>query len=80
VAEENGRQAAHSSPAGLKETIEETFTFHRLPRQHHKDRESINMLERLDEEIDRRAIVSRIVSNEDGCQRLIGVFDARQEH
>ncbi len=34
-----------------EETIEETLTFYRLPRQHHKHLKSTNMLERLNEEI-----------------------------
>ena len=37
----------------VEETIEETFTFYRLPRQHHKHLKSTNMLERLNEEIKR---------------------------
>jgi hypothetical protein len=31
----------------VEESIEETFTFYRLPRQHHKHLKSTNMLERL---------------------------------
>ena len=40
--------------------IEETFTFYRLPRQHHKNLKSTNMLERLNEELKRRTLVVRI--------------------
>jgi putative transposase len=40
--------------AWAEETIEETLTFYRLPRQHHKHLKSTNMLERLNEEIRRR--------------------------
>ena len=54
-----------------EETIEETFTFYRLPRQHHKHMKSTNMLERFNEEIKRRTIVLRIFPNEDSCLRLI---------
>ena len=43
-----------------QELIEETFTFYRLPRQHHKHLKSTNMLERLNEEIRRRTYVVRI--------------------
>jgi putative transposase len=39
-----------------EETIEETLTFYRLPRQHHKHRKSTNMLERFNEEIRRRTL------------------------
>ena len=54
-----------------EETIEETFTLYRLPRQHHKHMKSTNMLERFNEEIKRRTIVLRIFPNEDSCLRLI---------
>src|SRR3546814_5925355 len=37
-----------------EETIEETFSFYRLPRRHHKHMKSTNMLERFNEEIRRR--------------------------
>src|SRR3546814_1107506 len=33
-----------------EETIEETFSFYRLPRRHHKHMKSTNMLERFNEE------------------------------
>ena len=55
----------------VEETIEETFTFYRLPRQHHKHLKSTNMLERLNEEIKRRTHVVRIFPNAEACQRLI---------
>ena len=54
-----------------EEAIEETFTFYRLPRQHHKHMKSTNMLERFNEEIKRRTIVLRIFPNEASCLRLI---------
>ena len=37
--------------AWVEDTIEETLTFYRLPRQHHKHLKSTNMLERLNEEV-----------------------------
>src|SRR5512143_2508497 len=40
--------------AWVEDNIEETLTFYRLPRQHHKHLKSTNMLERLNEEIRRR--------------------------
>ncbi len=43
----------------VEENIEETLTFYRLPRQHHKHMKSTNMLERLNEEIKRRTHVVR---------------------
>ena len=55
----------------VEETIEETFTFYRLPRQHHKHMKSTNMLERLNEEIRRRTYVVRIFPNAQACLRLV---------
>jgi putative transposase len=57
--------------AWAEETIEETLTFYRLPRQHHKHLKSTNMLERLNEEIRRRTYVVRIFPNAASCCRLI---------
>lgn len=55
----------------VEETIEETLTFYRLPRQHHKHLKSTNMLERLNEEIRRRTRVVRIFPNAEACMRLV---------
>jgi len=55
----------------VEETIEETFTYYRLPRQHHKHLRSTNMLERLNEEIKRRTYVVRIFPNTESCLRLV---------
>jgi putative transposase len=52
-------------------SIEETLTFYRLPRQHHKNLKSTNMLERLMEEIKRRTLVVRIFPNAASCLRLV---------
>jgi putative transposase len=41
----------------VEENLEETLSFYRLPRQHHKHLKSTNMLERLNEEIKRRTQV-----------------------
>ena len=41
----------------VEDNIDETLTFYRLPRQHHKHLKSTNMLERLNEEIRRRTQV-----------------------
>ena len=57
--------------AWAEENIEETLTFYRLPRQHHKHLKSTNMLERLNEEIKRRTHVVRIFPNAESCLRLI---------
>lgn len=55
----------------VEANIEETLTFYRLPRQHHKNLKSTNMLERLMEEIKRRTLVVRIFPNPSACLRLI---------
>jgi putative transposase len=57
--------------AWAEENIEETFSFYRLPRQHHKNLKSTNMLERLMEEIKRRTLVVRIFPNAAACLRLV---------
>jgi putative transposase len=55
----------------VENNIEETLTFYRLPRQHHKNLKSTNMLERLNEEIKRRTLVVRIFPNTAACLRLV---------
>ena len=55
----------------VEETIEETLTFYRLPREHHKHLKSTNMLERLNEEIRRRTHVVRIFPNAQACLSLV---------
>lgn len=57
--------------AWVEDNIEETLTFYRLPRQHHKHLKSTNMLERLNEEIKRRTHVVRIFPNAQSCLRLV---------
>jgi putative transposase len=57
--------------AWVEENLEETLSFYRLPRQHHKHLKSTNMLERLNEEIKRRTQVVRIFPNAQSCLRLI---------
>ena len=55
----------------VEETIEETLTFYRLPRRHHKHLKSTNMLERFNEEIRRSTYVVRIFPNTQSCLRLV---------
>ena len=55
----------------VEENIGETFSFYRLPLQHHKHLKSTNMLERFNEEIKRRTRVVRIFPNAPSCLRLI---------
>ncbi|MDW6023359.1 IS256 family transposase [Mesorhizobium sp. BAC0120] len=51
--------------------IEETLSFYRLPLPHHKHMTSSNMLERLNQEIERRTLVVRIFPNAASCLRLV---------
>jgi putative transposase len=57
--------------AGIEEHIEETLTFYRLPRRHHKHLKSTNLLERLNAETKRRTHLVRIFPNAESCLRLI---------
>ena len=57
--------------AWVEENIEETFTFYRLPREHHKHLKGTNMLERINEELKRRTHVIRIFPNQESALRLI---------
>jgi putative transposase len=57
--------------AWVEENIEETFTFYRLPREHHNHLKGTNMLERINEELKRRTHVIRIFPNQESCLRLI---------
>jgi putative transposase len=54
----------------VEEHMEETFTFYRLPKEHHKHLKSTNLLERLNQELKRRTLVVRIFPNEAACLRL----------
>jgi transposase-like protein len=59
-----------SSPKGRAKPWQ-TFTFYRLPREHHKHLKSTNMLERLNQELKRRTHVIRIFPDEQSALRLI---------
>jgi putative transposase len=64
--------------AWVEEQIEETWTFYRQPRKHHKHLKSTNLLERLNQEIKRRTHVVRIFPHEQSCLRLIRALAAEQ--
>jgi putative transposase len=57
--------------AWVEENLEETLSFYRFPRQHHKHLKNTNMRERLNQQIKRRAQVVRIFPNAQSCLRLI---------
>jgi len=63
----------------VEANIEETLTFYRLPRQHHKNLKSTNLLERLNEEIKRRSAVVGIFPNPKALLRLVGAVLAEQD-
>jgi putative transposase len=54
-----------------EESLGETFSFYRLPLQHHKHLKSTNISEHYNEEIKRRTRVARIFLNAARCLRLI---------
>jgi putative transposase len=56
--------------------IEETWTYYRLPRVHHKHMKSTNMLERVNQEIRRRTQVVRIFPHADSCLHLVRALTA----
>jgi putative transposase len=64
--------------AWVEENIEETWTFYRSPREHHKHLKSTNLLERLNQELKRRTHVVRIFPNEASCLRLIRALACEQ--
>ena len=64
--------------AWVEENIEETWTFYRQPRAHHKHLKSTNLLERLNQELKRRTHVVRIFPNEASCLRLIRALACEQ--
>ena len=64
--------------AWAEANIEETFTFDRLPREHHKHLKSTNLLERLNEELKRRTHVIRIFPNEASCLRPVRALAVEQ--
>ena len=64
--------------AWVEEGIEETWTFYRQPREHHKHIKSTNMLERLNQELKRRTHVVRIFPNDASCLRLIRALASEQ--
>lgn len=62
----------------VEESIEETLTFYRLPRTHHKHMRSTNLLERFNQEIKRRTHIVRIFPNAESCWRLVTALAAEQ--
>ena len=53
----------------MEEHVEEILTLYLLPRQHHNHLKSTDLLERLNEEIERRTHLVRIFRNAKSCYR-----------
>ena len=62
----------------VENNIEKTFTFYRLPKEHHKHLKSTNVLERLKQELKRRTQVIRIFPNEASALRLLRALGRRR--
>ena len=58
----------------IDEHVEESLAVLALPREHHKQMKSTNMLERLNQELKRRSRCVRIFPNVESCLRLLGTI------
>lgn len=57
--------------AWLEENSAEGMTFYSYPREHWKKIRTVNVVERLNEEVKRRTRVARLFPNEASCERLV---------
>lgn len=55
----------------LEESAPEAMTFYSFPRSHWKKIRTVNVVERLNEEIRRRTRMARLFPNEASCNRLV---------
>lgn len=55
----------------MEENIPEGMNFYRRPRGHWKKIRTVNVVERLNEEVKRRTRVARLFPNEASCERLV---------
>lgn len=58
----------------LEEAFEEGMAFYDFPRKHWRKIRTVNVVERLNQEIRRRTRVARLFPNEESCERLIGAI------
>jgi putative transposase len=56
----------------IEQNMNEGLTFYAFPRTHWKMIRTVNVVERLNQEIRRRTKVARLFPNEASCERLIG--------
>jgi len=54
----------------VENNIEETMTYYRFPKQHHRNIKSTNVIERMHQELKRRTTVARIFPDKASCLRL----------
>ncbi len=55
----------------LEANAMEAMTFYKRPREHWKKVRTVNIVERLNEEVKRRTRVARLFPNEASCERLV---------
>lgn len=55
----------------LEENVSEGMNFYSRPREHWKKIRTVNVVERLNEEVKRRTRVARLFPNEASCERLV---------
>ncbi len=55
----------------LEENSAEGMTFYSYPREHWRKIRTVNVVERLNEEVKRRTRVARLFPNEASCERLV---------
>ena len=65
--------------AWVAANIDERFAYHRLPREHRNHLESATMLERLNQEIERRPLLVGHFPEEPSCLRLPSAAASREE-
>jgi len=58
----------------LQENMNEGFTFYAFPRTHWKMIRTVNLVERLNQEIKRRTRVARLFPHEASCERLVAAI------
>jgi len=55
----------------IEENAVEAMTFYKRPREHWKKVRTVNVVERVNEEVKRRTRVARLFPNETSCERLV---------
>lgn len=58
----------------LETDLPEGFAIYQFPREHHRRIRTVNVMERINQEIRRRTRVARLFPNEASCQRLVSAL------